>query len=589
MKCFLVAALAPLCMMPYAISQIGVARPHANSALGAVDATQFPGLDGCAKINAAVASLPPQGGIVDATGFDSPQIVSTTCVTTPNPTGTQIVEINFNPATSWVPAIPSMSVLSVNRKSIVRGMHIDASGVAGYSGSAIIFDTYNVGDTDYTALEDTQIDLPWGSGIGIYISPSETGAGYSGLNITGLRIYNGLVGISMVSGPTYMQFLNGNNISNFWIKNAVTCISLDGTAQTTAQTWLSALAANHFTNGSCQHGPSTIYTIVVKNASDNNFSNVTTWDGGTTYGDATSNYNYWTGFGASVVQNWLGVGNNYTDPHGDSFSVTGMHQFRYPGGADFIGPKVQLENGSDAVQFLPGSYGGYPAFQVSGGGADNTYIGPNKINTDEYDQSGSPEQSGPGSGGSSGSGTDPLVPTPNGLQVNEGGLDNIYLSGDSVNFQNGSTFWKLQESPAGINVVQLGCCNSTYLDGNKISTSEYDVYNGQTAKVLISSLSPTISSGFGTGASIGQSNGSSSFTITIGPGGNAMSGVLNLSPTLDSWNCWCNDRTTTSSAVFMCKQTASSSTLVTLANFDFEGRPEPWQAGDTISVSCFAN
>ena len=597
MKLSFLAALAALCVMPCAVSQVGAGNPGttrigAKSAL-AVDATQFPGVDGCAKINAAIASLPSQGGMVDATGFESPQIVSTTCVTTPSVTGTQIVEIDFNPATSWVPAIPTMSVLSVNPKSIIKGIHIDASSVTGYSGSAVAFVQSNDGDIDYTALEDTQIDLPWGSGIGIYISPSETGAGYSGLNITGLRIDNGLVGISMVSGPSYIQFLNGNNFSNFWIKNAVTCISLDGTAQTTAQTWLSAMAANHFTNGSCQHGPSTINTIVVKNSSDNNFSNVTTWDGGTTSGDATSNYNYWTGFGASVVQNWLGVGNNYNDPHGDSFSTTGMHQFRYPGGMDFIGPKVQLENGPNAVQFLPSSYGGYPAFMVAGGGADNTFIGPTKINADEIDQSGSPIQTGSGSGsGSSGSlasGSDSLLPSQNGWQVVQGGLSNIYLGGDSIDFQNGSTMWKLQESANGINVVQLGCCNSTYLDGNKITSSEFDLNDGQTSKLLLTSVPPTISSGFGTGALISESNGPTAFTLTIGMGNTAVDGVLNLEPVAHSWNCWCNDMTTTNASVFMCKQTASSSSTVTLGNFSSQGRPSPWLPGDTISVSCFAN
>ncbi len=593
LKHFFFPVLTALCVMPCAISQVGVGntgtgRPGAKSTR-MLDATQSPGVDGCAKINAAIASLPAEGGIVDATGFDSPQIVSTTCVSTASVNGKQIVEIDFNPSTSWVPAMPAMSVISMNPHSIVRGLHVDASSVSGYSGSAVAFTQFNDGDYDYTALEDTQIDLPPGSGIGIYIFPSESGAGYSGLNIVGLRIDNGSVGISMVSGPTALQFLNGNNISNFWIKNAVTCISLDGTAQTTAQTWLSALAANHFNNGSCQHGPNTINAVVLKNASDNSFSNVTSWDGGISSGDPTSNYNYWSGFGSGLVRNWLGVGNNYQDAHIDAISLTGMHQFAYPGGVNFIGAKVQLENGPDAIQFLPSSYGGLPAFQVSGGGVDSTFIGPTKINTNEYDQSGSPIQGGSGSGGSSGSGSDSLVPTPNGLQVNQGGSNNIYLSGNSVNFQNGSTFWKLQESPSGINVVQLGCCNSTYLDGNKISTSEFDLNDGQTSKLLLTSVAPTISEGFGLGSSITASNGPSSFTITIGTGGTAGSGIVNLEPVADAWNCWCNDMTTTTATVFMCKQTSTSSSRVSLGNFSNQGTPAPWRVGDTLSVSCFAN
>lgn len=372
MKGILFVALTALCVMPYSISQVGVgnagtARPGVQLAQGMADATQFSGADGCAKINAAVASLPAEGGMVDARGFDSPQTVSATCLSTAFANKNQIVEIDFSPSTRWVPAYSSMSVLSMNPRSIVKGLHVDASSVAGYTGSAVAFIQDSVGDYEYSELEDTQIDLPLASGIGIYIFPSETGHGYSGLNITGLRINNGLVGISMVSGPAFNQFLNGNNISNFWIRNAVTCISMDGSAQTSQVTWLSAMAANHFSNGSCQSGPNTLSTVVLKNSSDNSFSNVTSWDGGNATADLTSNYNYWSGFGSGQVANWPGVGNNYQDAHGDSISESGMHQFKYAGGVNFVGSKMQLANGSDAIQFLPSSYDGLPALNVSGG------------------------------------------------------------------------------------------------------------------------------------------------------------------------------------------------------------------------------
>jgi hypothetical protein len=393
----------------------------------------------------------------------------------------------------------------------------------------------------------------------------------------------------MVSGPGLNQYLNSNNFSDFWIKNAVTCISLDGSAQITAETWLSAMSANHFSNGACQIGPNSISTMVLKNASDNNFTNVGTWDGGVSAGDATSNFNYWAGFGAGGVVNWLGEGNNYQDAHGDAGSPTGMHQLNYAGGLDFIGPKVQFTNGPNAVQWLPGSYDGFPALQVSAGGADSTYIGPLKINSGEYDQGGSALLGNFGINLPNGSGTDSLVPTENGWQVVEGGFSNVYLEGKSIDFQNGSTLWKLQEDPDGIRVVRAGCCSGTLLDGNKIGTPEYDLYDGTTSKILLSAAAPVISAGFGIAPSVTQSNGPSSFTIQIGHSGSAATGVVNLQSAVNSWNCWCNDLTTTSENVFMCKQTASTNSSVTLGNFSNVGRPAPWQPMDTISVSCFAH
>ncbi len=583
-----IAAQAILMLVPALFSQetkSAAATSAGIAARGSLDATQYSGIDGCAKINSAIAALPAEGGIVDATGFTSPQVVSTTCISSASPTGSQTVEIDFNPATQWEPSIPSMSVLSMNPKSIVRGMHINASTRGGYTGTAVEFVQQNDADTDYTLLEDTQIDLPKGSGIGIYISPLATGFGYSGLNIRGLRIFGGSIAISMVSGPGMNQYLNSNNVIDFWIKDSQTCISMDGSAQITAQTWLSAMAGNHFSDGACQIGPSSQYTIVLKNSSDNNFSNVTTWDGGVSIGDATSNYNYWVGFGSLGIENWLGQGNNYQDAHGDSISPTGMHEFRYAGGVNFIGPKAQFTWGQNAVQWLPSNYNGYPAFEVAGGGAADTFIGSNKINTNEYDQGGSPVQ---GGGGLS-SGTGSIVPTQNGFQVTEGGYSNILLEGNSIDFVNGTTTWKLQENPNGINVVRVGCCSQTMLDGNKMATAEYDLSDGRTSKMLLTTAPPVIASGFGKSASIVHANGPSSFTINVGSGGTATNGVLALETAMDGWICTCNDLTTTSSTVFMCKQIGPANASLKLGNFNNQGQPAPWASGDTLGVSCFAN
>jgi hypothetical protein len=96
---------------------------------------------------------------------------------------------------------------------------------------------------------------------------------------------------------------------------------------------------------------------------------------------------------------------------------------------------------------------------------------------------------------------------------------------------------------------------------------------------------PTVSSGFGTSPAVTGSS-SLAFRVTVG-NPTAASGVFLLGLTAtNGWNCTCADLTTQSSTVFLCKQTASSTTSATIGNFDAAGASQNWVAGDVLSVIC---
>lgn len=106
--------------------------------------------------------------------------------------------------------------------------------------------------------------------------------------------------------------------------------------------------------------------------------------------------------------------------------------------------------------------------------------------------------------------------------------------------------------------------------------------------LLISATAPTISSGFGTSPSVPTNNGPAAFTVNVGSGGAANSGIIGLPAATNGWTCRVTDLSTMSSTVFVTKQTASSTTSATIGNFDNTGAAAAWAASDILSVSCLA-
>lgn len=105
---------------------------------------------------------------------------------------------------------------------------------------------------------------------------------------------------------------------------------------------------------------------------------------------------------------------------------------------------------------------------------------------------------------------------------------------------------------------------------------------------VLTSTTPTISSGFGTSPSV-TAGKAYAFRVNVGTGGTANSGVIALGTTAtNGWNCTCTDLTTQTANVFLCKQTASSTTTATIGNFDAAGAAAAWVASDILAVTCTA-
>jgi len=101
--------------------------------------------------------------------------------------------------------------------------------------------------------------------------------------------------------------------------------------------------------------------------------------------------------------------------------------------------------------------------------------------------------------------------------------------------------------------------------------------------------SPTISSGFGAGASIVAKAGSAAFTINVGTGGTASSGVIQMGGQPTGYICRATDRTNSTS--FIEDVVTTSTAQVTITNFSrfqtaIPATPTAWTASDILEISC---
>ena len=106
--------------------------------------------------------------------------------------------------------------------------------------------------------------------------------------------------------------------------------------------------------------------------------------------------------------------------------------------------------------------------------------------------------------------------------------------------------------------------------------------------LVISAAAPTISSGFGTNPSVVHNNGTAVFTVNVGRGGTASSGVIGLPTAANGWAVHCDDVTTQSTSVFITKQTASSTTSATITQYSDEAVPTAWTANDILVCQAAA-
>jgi len=108
--------------------------------------------------------------------------------------------------------------------------------------------------------------------------------------------------------------------------------------------------------------------------------------------------------------------------------------------------------------------------------------------------------------------------------------------------------------------------------------------------MLNTSTAPTISSACGTtgSPSVSASNGNAAFEITLGTNGTDTTCVLTMPAAAHGWRIDCADITTKSGTVFVTKETASTTTSVTVGNFNTSGTAAAWAASDHLVCGATA-
>lgn len=138
--------------------------------------------------------------------------------------------------------------------------------------------------------------------------------------------------------------------------------------------------------------------------------------------------------------------------------------------------------------------------------------------------------------------------------------------------------------------IQARLADDSGLADFQAGTAKFGNLASPTSVILIASTAPTVSSGFGTSPTIASNNGTAAFTINVGTGGTASSGVVGLLAATTGWNCFVNDLTAAAAHVaYNTRQTASTTTSATLENQTTStGVAVAWAASDILRVSCFA-
>lgn len=114
---------------------------------------------------------------------------------------------------------------------------------------------------------------------------------------------------------------------------------------------------------------------------------------------------------------------------------------------------------------------------------------------------------------------------------------------------------------------------------------------GANTTLLLTQTAPTIASGFGTSPSIPSNNGSMAFTVNVGTGGTASSGVITMPAALTGWIVRVENMTANAAnrANVATVQTATTTTSVTIQNQTVStGAAVAWSASDVLNVIAVA-
>lgn len=135
----------------------------------------------------------------------------------------------------------------------------------------------------------------------------------------------------------------------------------------------------------------------------------------------------------------------------------------------------------------------------------------------------------------------------------------------------------------------------TFTSGDIVNTSSNKVLVYSSTGALgfpnawVSTQAPAVFSGFGTGASVTNSNGTGALTLNVGTGGTASAGVITMPTAATGWNCVVNNETAAANhRSDNTVQVLSSTTGVHLENqTKSTGALTPWNSGDNLTLECF--
>ena len=135
-------------------------------------------------------------------------------------------------------------------------------------------------------------------------------------------------------------------------------------------------------------------------------------------------------------------------------------------------------------------------------------------------------------------------------------------------------------SASGVPATSLGCFSSA---GILTPASGVGLAS---AHIADSVTAPAIASGFGTTPSIVASNGTAAFTINVGTGGSASSGVVTMPASTTGWACEVLPNAAPQAAAMM-YSVPTSSTSITITNYTLTtGSSLAWTSGEVIVIKC---
>ena len=127
----------------------------------------------------------------------------------------------------------------------------------------------------------------------------------------------------------------------------------------------------------------------------------------------------------------------------------------------------------------------------------------------------------------------------------------------------------------------IGLTSSSFLEGATIN-------NYASGRLIYSGTAPTVASGFGTSPSIPNSNGTFVFTVNVGTGGVATSGVITMPTATTGWGCNVTPNGAPQAAA-VTYSAPTSTTSITLTNYtESTGAALAWTASTVLQVQCLA-